>query len=191
MRPGDGGTLVGQAAGSLKKNILITGRPGIGKTTLVRSLVQGLSDLHPEGFYTMEIRNGGGRKGFSLTGLDGKVMTLAHVAIESSFRVGKYRVDIRGFETFLRTMPAPGTPLRLLIIDEIGKMECLSPLFRSLVAGFLDSSVPLIATIARRGDGFIEAIKTRNDAVLYELTLQNREDMPLAIMESVRAIAGA
>ena len=178
-----------QAAGPPKKNILITGRPGIGKTTLVRSLAHGLSDLHPAGFYTGEIRNAGKRQGFSLAGLDGRVMTLAHVSIESPFRVGKYRVDIRGFDTFLRTMPSPKNPPRLLIVDEIGKMECISPLFRSFVAGFLYSPVPLVATIAQKGDGFIEAIKIRNDAVLFELTLHNREAMPGVVMESVRAVA--
>ncbi len=174
----------------MKKNILITGRPGIGKTTLIRRVVKELADLHPAGFFTGEIRTGGERQGFSLSGFGGTAITLSHVAIESPFRVGKYRVDIPGFEAFLRTMPSPDIAQGLVIIDEIGKMECLSPLFRSLVSGYLDSTAPLVATIAQRGDGFIEKIKIRRDVALYELTPRNRESMPAVIVGAVRAISG-
>ncbi len=183
--------LVSPAPGSVKKNILLTGRPGTGKTTFIRKVVKDLADLHPAGFYTGEIRTGGERQGFSLAGLDGTAATLARVGIESPYRVGKYGVDLPGFEAFLRTMPPPETARGLVIIDEIGKMECLSPLFRSLVSGYLDSPrLHLVATIAQKGDGFIGEIKARSDVALYELTLRNRGSLPGVVADAVRAVAG-
>ncbi|MCL4246135.1 MAG: hypothetical protein KJ002_13565, partial [Candidatus Dadabacteria bacterium] len=41
--------------GNLKKNFLISGLPGIGKTTLVKKLAARLSPYNPQGFYTEEI----------------------------------------------------------------------------------------------------------------------------------------
>jgi Cdc6-like AAA superfamily ATPase len=63
----------GHLTGSpIKKNLLITGLPGVGKTTLIRKLSEELKDLHPAGFYTQEIREEGVRKGFELISLDGE-----------------------------------------------------------------------------------------------------------------------
>src|SRR5512139_3885766 len=88
-----------------KKNILITGLPGSGKTTLLRKVAEELKPLHPAGFFTSEIREANTRKGFELRSLNGKKGLLAHVDILSPHRVGKYKVDVKGFEAFLETIP--------------------------------------------------------------------------------------
>ena len=46
--------------------LLVTGVPGIGKTTLVRRLAMQLQQYRIGGFYTEEIRTGGQRQGFRL-----------------------------------------------------------------------------------------------------------------------------
>ena len=84
-----------------QKNILITGLPGIGKTTLVKQLWYRLEKYKPEGFYTEEIRYKGERKGFQLISLNGIKSILAHVLIDSPYQIGKYKVDINGFDSFL------------------------------------------------------------------------------------------
>ena len=78
-------------------NILLTGRPGIGKTTLIKKLIDSVS-LSKGGFYTEEIRKGRERIGFSLITLEGKKSTLSSIKIKSPYRVGKYRVDVDSFE---------------------------------------------------------------------------------------------
>ena len=85
-----------------KIHILITGLPGSGKTTLFKRLLDALRNLNPTGFYTSEIREGGTRKGFRLKSLDGRSGVLAHVGFQTGYRVGKYAVDLEGFEAFLR-----------------------------------------------------------------------------------------
>jgi len=169
-----------------KKNILITGLPGIGKTTLLRKVAGEFKPLHPVGFFTSEIREANTRKGFELESPDGKKGLLAHVDIKSRCRVGKYRVDVKGFEAFLEAIHLVGTSASLIIIDEIGKMECFSELFRHLVRQALDSDKVVLATIALKGDGFIERIKKRDDVQLVELVESRRETLVEEIVGKIK-----
>ena len=146
-----------------KKNILITGLPGVGKTTLIKNIVEALKDLRPVGFYTSEIREDGTRKGFELISLDGRKRLLAHTDIQSPHRVGKYKVDVRGFEDFLKSIPLRNPSTRLIIIDEIGKMECFSERFKECLIECLNSEKWVLTTIALKGSRFIEEIKRRRD----------------------------
>ena len=123
----------------VKKNLLVTGLPGVGKTTLIKKLSEALKDFHPVGFYTEEIREEGVRKGFELISLDGKKGLLSHKNIRSPYKVGQYKVDIKGFEDFIDSISFFNPLTHLIIIDEIGKMECLSSQFKKLLKEILDS----------------------------------------------------
>lgn len=169
-----------------KKNILITGTPGSGKTTLIQRIAHELHGLRPVGFYTTEIRINGIRQGFELVSLSGERGILAHVTIRGPHRVGKYGVDIAGFEKFLEALTFQDTPHSPVIIDEIGKMECISPKFRKMMEDALLSDAPLVATIALKGDRFIEGIKERRDVELIHLTIENRQILLAKIVEKVQ-----
>ncbi len=77
----------------MKQVYLLTGKPGTGKTSLIKQAVAGLGGK-AGGFYTEEIWSGGARLGFRLVTLDGESTILAHVNIHSPYRVSKYGVDI-------------------------------------------------------------------------------------------------
>ena len=168
-----------------KKNILITGLPGVGKTTLIKNIGAALKGLRPVGFYTAEIREGGRRKGFELISLDGRKGLLSHTDIQSPYRVGKYKVDVKGFETFLDSIPLLHASTHLVIIDEIGKMECYSDQFKNLLKAILDSEKCVIATLALKGSGIIEEIKKRKDVKLFEITRRNRDSLLFDILSEV------
>jgi nucleoside-triphosphatase len=157
------------------KNILITGLPGVGKTTLIVKLVTRLKALKPTGFYTAEIRERGERVGFELVGLDGRKAVLSHVNIKGVHRVGRYGVDVNGFDAFLKAIPFQADEAGLAVIDEIGKMECCSSHFRRLIIDLLESDKPLLATVAMKGGGLIAEVKLREDVVIHELTPGKRE----------------
>jgi len=171
-----------------KNNILITGLPGVGKTTLITKLAEGLKALDPAGFYTTEIRESGVRKGFELVSLDGRKGILSHVDIKSYARVGKYGVDIPGFEAFIDNIDVLRPETGLIIIDEIGKMECFSDKFKSLLREILDSDKPVVATIALKGEGIIADIKRRPDVTLFNVTAHNRESLLPEITGLVRKL---
>jgi nucleoside-triphosphatase len=171
-----------------RKHILITGYPGVGKTTLIRRIADEFRDYHPCGFYTAEVREGGTRKGFELIGLDGSTAVLSHVAIKGSKHVGKYGVDIDGFEEFLGRLELSGHEPSIVVIDEIGKMECFSEIFITMIGDILGSEHLLIATIALKGGGIIADIKKRDDVSLVEVTRENRDHLVQEIVLSVRNV---
>jgi nucleoside-triphosphatase len=156
---------------------LLTGKPGVGKTTLVRKVVERLSSVVMSGFYTTEMRSKGQRTGFELQGLNGDRRILAHTDIQSRHRVAKYGVDTAGFDLFLNGLDLLNPNIELIVMDEIGQMELFSDRFRKLLSAALDSDTALLATIALHGPGIIQKVKQRPDMHLFEVTPTNREDL--------------
>ena len=99
----------------------------------------------------------------------------------------KYGVDVVGFDEFLVTQRFLIPKTDLVLIDEIGKMECFSEKFLSLVMAILDSEIPVVATISRKGGGFISEVKARTDVALMELTLENRESMLAGVLNELHS----
>jgi len=112
------------------------------------------------------------------------------VKIRGPPRVGRYGVDIAGFESFLQGIRPDDPGLRLIVIDEIGKMECFSGRFRELVRECLGSQVPFLATIALRGTPAIEQVKVRSDVKVITMRREDREEKFREVMEEVRRLAG-
>lgn len=161
-------------------NVLITGRPGVGKTTVIMRLAELLADHSLAGFYTEELRGRHGRFGFRAVTLTGHEATLAHVDVESTARVGRYGVDVPAFEALV--LPELARTCDIVLIDEIGKMECFSSRFISAVESLLDSPTSVVATVAMKGRGFIEEVKSRPDVDLHEVTRYNRNALPTRLV---------
>jgi nucleoside-triphosphatase len=166
-------------ASSAIKNLLLTGPPGCGKTTVMQQIAEHLSDLRLAGFLTVELREHGQRVGSEAVGLNGRRAILAHIRIRSRLSVGRYGVDPDCLVSLIEEELArpPGT-LDAILIDEIGKMECRCPQFIASMRKLLDVPVPLVATIALRGGGFIAEVKQRRDVQVVEVTQANRQALP-------------
>lgn len=157
------------------KNILICGPPGVGKTTLIKKILEKLN-LKAGGFYTEEIKENNRRVGFKIISLDNQKGILAHISIKGAKRVGRYGVNIDDLEGI--GVKSLGRALRnedLVIIDEIGKMEIFSDKFKEKVLDCLHSEKFVLATIGIGGDKYISRIKERDDVIVFEMNRENRD----------------
>jgi nucleoside-triphosphatase len=163
---------------------LLTGPPRCGKSTVIEKLVKQIQ--RPVlGFLTREIKEKGRRVGFAIITLDGKEGILAHEESQSPRRVGKYGVNIDELDRIAVPSIIPSVADQIVIIDEIGKMECFSPLFRETLIQTLDSANPVIGSIAQRGDPFIEKIKARKDVFVLTVSEKNRDSLPADLWERI------
>jgi nucleoside-triphosphatase len=168
------------------QRVLLTGRPGCGKTTLIKRVVDELPQ-RCGGFYTEEIRHHGARVGFKLVALEGGEAVFAHVDFTTAERLGKYGLDLSALEAVgVNAIREAVQAERLIVIDEIGPMEIRSVVFREAVNEALDSELPVLATIFLRSLPFTEAIKSRPDVVLIEVRPDNRERLVSQLSEKFR-----
>jgi nucleoside-triphosphatase len=161
----------------MKRVLLLTGRPGTGKTALIKETLA-RTKVKGGGFYTEEIRTGGVRQGFKLVTLDGQEAILAHVGISSSYQVSKYRVDTDSLNRVgVSALRQALKETDLIVIDEIGKMELLSPRFREAVTQALNSGKKVLGTIMLNPHPFADEIKRHLEVEVLPVTRENRTEV--------------
>ena len=171
--------------------LLLTGRSGVGKSTVLARVADALGDRVVRGFSSEEIRVAGRREGFRLDGFGGGRAVLAHVGIDSPHRLGRYGIDVDALEHITAAELDPGLRADLFLIDEIGKMECFSPRFVAAMRALLDSRRCVVATVHQTAGGFVRDVRERPDAELWELTLANRDAMPDRVLAWIASRGGA
>ena len=174
--------------------ILLTGTPGCGKTTVIRRLLERL-ERPAAGFFTAEIRQegrggrgeqggrGGRRVGFAVESLDGRRAVMSHVEIGGGRRVGRYGVDVEAFEAVVLPALEPPDAATLVVVDEVGKMECFSDPFVERVRLLLAGPNPVLGTVPRAGGGFPAEVRRHGDVRLIEVTHANRESLPRELLD--------
>ena len=161
----------------MKQVYLLTGRPGTGKTSLIKQAVAGMKG-EAGGFYTEEIRSQGVRQGFRLVTLDGQSAILAHVDIRSPYRVSKYGVDIDSLDRVgVSALRQAAEECDLIVIDEIGKMELFSANFREAVLQIIDSRKRVLGTIMLNPNPWADTIKRHHQVNLVEVTRANYQEV--------------
>lgn len=165
-----------------RRILLLTGNPGVGKTTLIRRIAERLRGRRLAGFYTEEIREHGIRRGFRLTTLDGQEKIMAHVDFAKTYRVGRYGVDLAAIEAAAQASLVPNDATEVYLVDEIGKMECLSSKFIAAMRALLSVDKAVVATVAEKGGGFIVEVKSRADVELWRVTAANRDALPVRVI---------
>jgi len=171
----------------MKQVYLLTGRPGMGKTSLIKQAVAGVKGK-AGGFYTEEIRSHGVRQGFRLVTLDGQEVILAHINIHSPYRVSKYGVDIDSLDRVgVSVLHKAAQQCDLVVIDEIGKMELFSADFRRAVSQVIDSGKRILGTIMLNPNPWADAIKRQPQVNLVTVTRTNYQDVLEELLHWLKA----
>jgi nucleoside-triphosphatase len=165
--------------------LLLTGRPGVGKTTVVKQVAAALGQ-RAGGFYTEEIRGPGGRKGFRLVTLDGHAAIMAHVDVRSRHRVGRYGVDVATLDSVgvaAIRMATESDDTTAVVVDEVGKMELFSSEFRGAVIKAVSSRKIVVATVMQKENIWASALKAMPQVTVWEITEANRDQMPERVIQ--------
>lgn len=157
-------------------------------------MVKGLVGLLQEsgvavgGFVTTELRGTERRVGFVVRDLDGHEATLAHQDYVTGVQVGRFGVDIPAFERV--ALPALRRALdndRLVVIDEIARMELASAAFVEMLETVMAGNVPVLGTIHIHKHPVSDALRRRSDVELVTVTGANREGLPSRLLARIRS----
>ncbi len=161
---------------SLPKRVFLTGPPRVGKTSLIVEFLK-IFPGEKVGFITLEVREKGIRSGFLLKTLSGKEGVFASKKFNFPWKVGKYSVNVPLFEELAlpELEKAYKNPEVLVVIDEIGKMELLSPRFEKAIYKLLSQPNPLIATVGKISHSLVE--KIMREERIFEVTRKSRKEM--------------
>lgn len=173
----------------------VTGPPGVGKSTLVSRVVLRLKSagVIVGGFTTVERRTKGVRVGFDIRDLtDGRTGELASTATRLGPRVGRYRVNLSdlsniGADALLRASISS----ELIIVDELGPMELVSPAFRRAVKSCIESGRPVIVVIHERMEDDLLSEVRAKAVRAFALTVENRDLAERELGDEVLAAMGS
>ncbi len=163
------------------KTYIITGRPGIGKSTLFNNIVNELTkyNIVVGGIRSPEVRdNRGYRIGFKIIDLlSGEEGWLAKKNYYSPIRVGKYGVVIDDAKRVIeKALTKAIEEADVIAIDEVGPMELKIDLFRKLLYKVLETNKPKILVFhIRLNDPTIW--RKVKEYELFTVTLENREHL--------------
>jgi nucleoside-triphosphatase len=141
----------------------------------VKRLLKDLIPLVVRGFYKEPIIEFNTLKGYRVITLDLKWQILAHVDIEGPERVENIGINIKGFEDLVLPQLSLFSGTELFIIDEIGRMECLSNKFCHQIGLIFDSRIPAIATGTPGQTAYLDKLKSRNDVTIIKINNKNRD----------------
>ena len=163
------------------RTLLLTGRPGVGKTTVIKRAARALGD-QAGGFYTEEIRGDDGRRvGFRLATLKGEEAVMAHVDLRDQGRprVSRYGVDVAAIERVgVAALQEAMTSNRVVIVDEIGKMELFCNAFKEVVKQAVEGDARILGTVMNSRRPWVDELKARDRVTVWEVTVENRDDLP-------------
>lgn len=174
-----------------KRIWLLTGEPGSGKSTALSRIILGVrtKGYTVGGILTREIRVRGEREGFTLVNVaTEETETLARSTGITGPRIGKYRINLNSLAGMaVEALAHAKEHSDLIVCDEVGPMELLSPEFRKAVhSSILESQKPSVCVVHERyTDPLIEELRSSPEALQEELNLENRDLIQVEMQKEI------
>ncbi|WP_176524639.1 nucleoside-triphosphatase [Bacillus sp. AFS018417] len=166
-------------------HFFLTGKPRVGKTTVLKKIINALGIENFGGFYTEEIVENSNRTGFKIISLDGEESVIADINSKSDIRVGRYGVNVSEFES-IAIQSIQNNAKKIIVIDEIGPMQIASPKFLSTINQFMQGPQTVLGTIYYDSHPKIDEIKANSEMKIYELTQKNYNDVLTKMIYELR-----
>ena len=173
-----------------KRLLLLTGAPGIGKTSILTRTAELLKSegYAVGGMISREVRMNQRRVGFELIDLASSNRSwLAHIDQKTGPRVGRYRVNVADLEaTGVTAILNAVQNADVVLIDEVGPMELFSNKFTDAVKKAAESEKPVIVIVHWKAvNQLIETMEAREDAELFVASLLNRDRLHETLSQKV------
>lgn len=179
-----------------RRILLLTGSPGVGKTSVLLRIVESLqaAKYSVGGMISREIRVEGVRVGFQVLDLKtDRKGWLAHVTEKQGPHVGRYTVNLEDLDGIgVEAISNALTDSDVIVIDEIGPMELCSLKFKEIVAKAIESSKLVVGVVHWKvEDSLIAEAKGRSDAEVHVVTIENRGQLDeLVFKEALNFLQG-
>lgn len=171
----------------MKKPFLLTGKPRVGKSTLIKNLINEIGFDLCGGFYTEEIRNSNDRIGFRCVSMDGETVEISHVDSPSQIRIGRYGVNVEKFEEFaIRKLNEAMKFKKIIILDEIGFMQMISKPFQKVVKEMVLNRNIVLGTIPADSHPDIDPIKFSKEVELISVNEWNRDKVSTFLIKEIK-----
>ncbi|WP_455367691.1 nucleoside-triphosphatase [[Eubacterium] cellulosolvens] len=172
------------------KVILISGRPGIGKTTVFSKVVDRIKQhKNVGGIVTREVRQEGVRVGFQVEDIASlRRGWLAKVDIAYGPKVGRYHIILSDFERIAvsaleRAVIDP--TVDIIAVDELGPMEFSSHRFQKVFTKIIGSGKDILCTVQLK---MLDEIRIKigvGSVKTFITTHKNREDIVRLILQEL------
>ncbi|MBO0995568.1 nucleoside-triphosphatase [Bacillus sp. SD088] len=165
---------------------LLTGKPRMGKTTMIKKLINEIGIDICGGFYTEEITNSYDRIGFQCVSINGGSVEIANVESPSKTRIGRYGMDIEAFESFaIKVLQDALSSKKIIVIDEIGFMQLLSTSFQKMILDIVSNNHIVLGTVPLDSHAEIDKIKYLKKAKIINLNETNRDNISEFLVKDI------
>jgi nucleoside-triphosphatase len=169
--------------------IVLTGAPGVGKTTAVIRVARALKErgVKVGGIVSRELRINNMRVGFEFMDLTSNDRSVLASITGNGPKVGKYFVNIAGCRFAAERLTNAVRNSDVIICDEIGPMELKSTEFIDSVKNLLEVDKKVIVVVHQKLQHPLTDEFRNKSSLLINLDLKNREKVNEILLDTLIA----
>ena len=162
-----------------RKHLFLTGPKQIGKSTVLRKLLQD-RDAAIGGFRTVRIPLEDGASIHMVAPSETEYTDENRIF---SRRKGVLYIDPSDFDRIGCSLLGASGDFDLILMDELGPNEANSAAFRQAVWNTLDGEVPVYGVLQVADSEFLDAVASRLDVQVIVVSEENRDDLPQHLLD--------